>query len=122
MVHKDIIQRKKYLEETVDKIIVCLVGQPRGISLKCWRYSLPVQFENTFYGRDNKDCLPHGVQTKRPEIHFVCSTWNEDSLDRYVGQFQTPLLHTAVPLAQSRCEQKRKHHRLRKPEPDDIAT
>ena len=97
MVHKDIIQRKKYLEETVDKIIVCLVGQPRGISLKCWRDSLPVQFENTFYGRDNKDCLPHGVQTKRPEIHFVCSTWNEDSLDRYVSNVYDSSRFNSVP-------------------------
>ncbi len=97
MVHKDIIQRKKYLEETVDKIIVCLVGQPRGISLKCWRESLTVQFENTFYGRDNKDCLPHGVQTKRPEIHFVCSTWNEDSLDRYVSNVYDSSRFNSVP-------------------------
>ena len=65
---------QEFLEETVDKIIVCLVGQPRGISLKCWRDGLPYQFKKTL----------DMCEKKKPEIHFVCSTWNEDSFDRYI--------------------------------------
>ena len=82
---------QEFLEETVDKIIVCLVGQPRGISLKCWRDGLPYQFKKTL----------DMSEKKKPEIHFVCSTWNEDSFDRYirpapVGDFRRAGLYKEI--------------------------
>ena len=84
----------QYVKNTVDKIVVVLVGAPRGISTASWVKGIPNQIRKTIYDENNNitkqviDRLkkPWGLSKKghTPEVHICCSTWEYDCVDRYV--------------------------------------
>lgn len=84
----------QYVKNTVDKIVVVLVGAPRGISTVSWVKGIPDQIRKTIYDENNNitkqviDRLkkPWGLSKKghTPEVHICCSTWEYDCVDRYV--------------------------------------
>jgi hypothetical protein len=55
----------------LDKIVIILTGQPRGVSLYTWR--------RTFV-----DVILDYTRKNNIELHVICATWEYDSLDRYI--------------------------------------
>jgi hypothetical protein len=91
------------LKRAVDKFVIVLVGQPRGINSLSWRKTFPEQLKRTLYDdlspefEDYRQYLkkregdlrimdiPWGhAPDYKPEVHVICSTWETDSSDRYL--------------------------------------
>ena len=90
------------LKRAVDKFVIVLVGQPRGINSLSWRKTFPEQLKRTLYddpspefedyrndiknnGGEGPGGIPWGhAPDYKPEVHVICSTWETDSNDRYL--------------------------------------
>lgn len=57
--------------ENIDKIVIILTGQPRGVSLYTWKSNF-VDVIRNFAREHNK------------ELYIFCATWEYDCLDRYL--------------------------------------
>ena len=116
------------LKRAVDKFVIVLVGQPRGISSLSWRKNFPDQLKKTLYDdlspenyhvrRDVKHGrVPWGhAPDHKPEVHVICSTWETDCNDRYLngedptlaGLDEIPYIHIEGHHTEDYTERKQK--------------
>ena len=62
--------------EKIDKIVIILTGQPRGVTLHTWK-------------RNFVDVIRDFAREYKKELYVFCATWKYDCLDRYLKEDPT---------------------------------